>query len=298
MKNKIKFLIICIIATLCFATISIADVGNFESYDSDFGGSSWDSDWGGSSWDSDYDIDYDSSYSGDDDGGIVLFVIVVVVMIIFGIGLGGSSKGGKVTNNYVKNTETNSNNNSNVLFQIKQVDPYFNEDTFLAWTKNLFIKLQNAWTDRDFEVIRPYETEELFEHHSNQIKCYIENKQINVMDRIAVNFARLHSFEQDNDKDIISVVLNSSMADYIIDEETKEVIQGDKVTRRTNTYLMTFIRKKGVMTKESTSELKVTNCPNCGAPTTITSSGKCEYCASVITTGEHDWVLSNLEPYR
>ena len=25
------------------------------------------------------------------------------------------------------------------------------------------------------------------------------------------------------------------------------------------------------------------------------SSGKCEYCGSIITTGEHDWVLSNLE---
>ena len=37
------------------------------------------------------------------------------------------------------------------------------------------------------------------------------------------------------------------------------------------------------------------NCPNCGAPTQITSAGKCEYCGSVITTGEYSWVLSNLE---
>ena len=36
-------------------------------------------------------------------------------------------------------------------------------------------------------------------------------------------------------------------------------------------------------------------CPYCGAPTEITSSGKCEYCGSVITTGEHSWALSNLE---
>ena len=36
------------------------------------------------------------------------------------------------------------------------------------------------------------------------------------------------------------------------------------------------------------------NCPNCGAPTEITSSGKCEYCKSIITTGDHDWVLSDI----
>ena len=41
--------------------------------------------------------------------------------------------------------------------------------------------------------------------------------------------------------------------------------------------------------------MSTTNCPNCGAPTQITSAGQCEYCGSVITTGEHDWVLSGLE---
>ena len=109
---------------------------------------------------------------------------------------------------------------------------YFNDANFLSWVKNLFVKLQNAWTERNFETIRPYETPELFEQHSSQIKQYIENKQINVMDRIAVNYAKLYSFEQDNDKDTLSIILNSSMIDYIIDEETKNVIHGNKTTRR------------------------------------------------------------------
>ena len=60
-------------------------------------------------------------------------------------------------------------------------------------------------------------------------------------------------------------------------------------------YRLTFMRKAGVKTKEGTNAKSTTNCPNCGAPTQITSAGKCEYCNSVITTGEHDWVLSNLE---
>ena len=58
------------------------------------------------------------------------------------------------------------------------------------------------------------------------------------------------------------------------------------------------MRKAGVKTKEGTADTNTTNCPNCGAPTKITSSGKCEYCGSIITTGEHDWVLSGLEGTR
>ncbi len=171
----------------------------------------------------------------------------------------------------------------------------FNKEEFIANAKSLFVKLQQAWTDRDWSVIRVFETNELFEQHKNQLQGYIDNNQINVMDRICVNFANLYSFEQNGDKDILTVRLNSRMADYIIDATTKQVLRGDKTTERVNTYILTFIRKKGLQTKEGSEKIVTTNCPNCGAPTQITSAGKCEYCGSVITTGEYSWVLSNLE---
>ena len=69
----------------------------------------------------------------------------------------------------------------------------------------------------------------------------------------------------------------------------------DKTTDRYSTYKLDFIRTTGEKTKPGSIEINTTNCPNCGAPTQITSSGKCEYCGSVITTGEHSWALSNLE---
>lgn len=309
MKKSKKLLSLAISILAVFAlvisisTISVADVGDFESYDY---GDSWSSsDWGSSSWDYDYGYDYDYDYGGGiyfidgSPAGIIFFFIILAIIIVL-------SKKGKLNSNsrpyydhyHQTRTPIPTYDSSNTINKIHEVDPYFNEDKFLSWAKTTFIKLQNAWSARDWEQIRTIESEELFEQHSAQIKRYIDRKQINVMDRIAVNYAKLYSFSQDEDKDTLSILLNSSMADYIIDENTQEVIQGDKITRRTKTYKMTFIRKKGLKTSESTDEKKTTNCPNCGAPTNITSSGKCEYCGSVITIGEHDWVLSNLEPFR
>ena len=60
-------------------------------------------------------------------------------------------------------------------------------------------------------------------------------------------------------------------------------------------YTLTFIRKTGVKTKPGMEPFNITNCPNCGAEAKITSAGQCEYCGSVITTGEFNWVLSDLE---
>lgn len=305
MKRKIKKVCLLVITlfSLCFFSVSVADVGNFESYDSDWGSSS---DWGSYDWDYDYDYGHNYDYGGYYGGGmdyvdfiVVAFLIGFIIVTVISINSKKNNyRASGIRPSYSPETKNDNATRARVLVKLQAVDKYFNEEKFLAWTKNLFVKLQNAWTNRDLSEMRTYETEELFEQHNRQIEQYIAKKQINIMDRIAVNYAKLHSFEQDDDKDILKVLINSSMADYIIDEETKKIVMGDQKTRRTRTYLLTFIRKKGVTTPESTDDLKTTNCPNCGAPTNITSSGKCEYCGSVITTGSHDWVLSNLEPYR
>lgn len=294
--SKILALILTFILALSFTTLTIADVGNFESYDSDFGGS----DWGGSDWnDSDWgSSDYDSSDSGGGLGFLTIIVIIVIISIICNNNKNNPSGPNNQNTTYQNDSNTSSSSPQKVLSDIRAVDEFFNEDKFLAWAKSTFIKLQECWTKRNWEEIRTFETEELFEQHSTQLRRYIEKKQINVMDRIAVNYATLYSFSQDNDKDTLKILLNSSMIDYIKDEETGKILKGDATTRRKNTYLMTFIRKKGVKTQESNGEIKTSNCPNCGAPTKVTSSGKCEYCGSIITKGNHDWVLSNLEPFR
>lgn len=61
-------------------------------------------------------------------------------------------------------------------------------------------------------------------------------------------------------------------------------------------YKLTFERKTGVLTKPGELKIDTINCPNCGASTEIISSGKCEYCGSIITSGKYAWVLSGIQP--
>lgn len=306
MKNFKKILLIlCLILAFVIPTWSIADVGDFESYDSDWDSSSYDSDWGSSSYDSDYHSYGGTHSSGSSSGsaGEVLVVFIIAVIIVI-YAARANKKGGstytlnRTTQNgyshgYIRNPERS----TQVANSIKENDRFFNEDKFISDAKNKFIKLQNAWSERDWETIRPIESESLFEQHSKQLQGYITRGQINKMERISVNYAELVSYATDNEKETLVVALNSSMVDYIIDEKTGNVVKGDRERRLTNTYKLSFIRKKGVKTSEGTDEVKTTNCPNCGAPTRITSSGKCEYCGSVITIGEHDWVLNDMERF-
>lgn len=297
-KKTKKILLLFFLFVLLFSAnyIAKADVGSFDRYDS--GGSSWSS---SSSWDSSYDWDsssssYSGSYSGG--GGIEGLVILAIIFIIIAV---AKKKGFHPRNNINKNRVVNRvpempYNSANVVKQIKAVDPEFNEEEFLRFAKNLYVRLQNAWTKRDWEPMRPYETVELFEQHRMQLQEYIDTNRINVVDRIAVNDARLYQFKQEGGKDILSIYLKATKKDYIIDATTKEVLEGNKYEDRVTVYRMVFERKTGILSKKATDELETTNCPNCGAPTNITSSGRCEYCGSLITTDNHDWVLTRLEP--
>ena len=301
MKKTIKILkiIAMMILVMCLflKTPVFADVGDFDSYDS---GSSWDSWDSGSSWSSwDDDYDYGGSYGGvysSGSGGSFIFVVVVIVIII--VCIYNKSKNGNSPLQYNANNITPQLSENDIVNKIKETDELFNTEEFKSWARDLFIKLQYAWSDRKWEDIRCFETNELFEQHSTQLQRYITNKQINKMERISVNWVKLLNFTQTGDKDVLSITLNSKMTDYIIDETTGNVLKGNKDGYNINTYKLTFIRKTGVKTKPGETTVNTTNCPNCGAPTEITSAGKCSYCGSVITTGEHNWVLSNLERYN
>lgn len=299
-KKIILSIIIAILLIFTYISNVYADVGSFESYDSDSSWSSSDS-WSSSS----------SSSDSDDLSILILFfqlfeaspplaIIIIIVIVVVLIKRANKNNTNTPINTYVPPTTTKVEmpDSAEVLRKIQEIDPMFSEEEFIAWSKDLFVKLQNKWMERNWEEIRYFETNELFEQHKNQIQGYINKKQINMLERICVNYANLYNFKQVGDKDVLEIALNSSMVDYIIDEETKKVLMGNTTTRRTRTYKLTFIRKTGIKTKPGESKVNTTNCPNCGAPTQITSSGKCEYCGSVITTGEFNWVLSNLEPLR
>lgn len=307
-KSFLKIIAVFVLVTvISVSTCIFADVGNINRYDSGSSSSSSHSSRSSSySGSSHSGSSHSSSSSGGSIWGLIVGIVVIGV-VVFAV---GKSKGkinnikdmtdlnkvGDILNDLANNSSDSiKTNTKEIADEIRTTDPEFSEEKFLSWTKDVFIKLQAAWTARDWKIIRPFESNELFEQHNAQLQEYINNNRINMIERVAVESAELMSHKVDGDKEIIEVYLKAVMKDYIIDATTKEVVEGNKNTDWHMKYKLTFVRKNGVKTHAGTSNKSTTNCPNCGAPTEITSAGQCEYCGSVITTGEHDWVLSGLE---
>ena len=303
-KTILKIIGICFLFVLVFALVLslsptvFADAGNNNRYDTSSSSSS-------SSDGDSYLLNWIIYFLFEMFGPLPGIILCIILLIVFGY----LKKTGKlkniqnsinstITSNYSESFNQIVDNTISVSEQIRQIDPEFSSDNFLAWTREVFFKIQQAWTDRNWKVIRPFESNELFNIHNSQLNEYIKNHKINVVEKINISNATLREFRQDGDKEVLVVELHAVMRDYVIDEKTKKVLESNPNKDLYMKYLMTFNRKKGVLTKAGTSNKSTTNCPNCGAPTEITSSGQCEYCDSVITTGEHDWVLSDIHSIK
>jgi len=303
-KTILKIIGICFLFVLVFALVLslsptvFADAGNNNRYDTSSSSSS-------SSDGDSYLLNWIIYFLFEMFGPLPGIILCIILFIVFGY----LKKTGKlkniqnsinstITSNYSESFNQIVDNTISVSEQIRQIDPEFSSDNFLAWTREVFLKIQQAWTDRNWKVIRPFESNELFNIHNSQLNEYIKNHKINVVEKINISNATLREFRQDGDKEVLVVELHAVMRDYVIDEKTKKVLESNPNKDWYMKYLMTFNRKKGVLTKAGTSNKSTTNCPNCGAPTEITSSGQCEYCDSVITTGEHDWVLSDIHSIK
>lgn len=303
-KTILKIIGICFLFVLVFALVIslsptvFADAGNNNRYDTSSSSSS-------SSDGDSYLLNWIIYFLFEMFGPLPGIILCIILLIVFGY----LKKTGKlkniqnsinstITSNYSESFNQIVDNTISVSEQIRQIDPEFSSDNFLAWSREVFLKIQQAWTDRNWKVIRPFESNELFNIHNSQLNEYIKNHKINVVEKINISNATLREFRQDGDKEVLVVELHAVMRDYVIDEKTKKVLESNPNKDWYMKYLMTFNRKKGVLTKAGTSNKSTTNCPNCGAPTEITSSGQCEYCDSVITTGEHDWVLSDIHSIK
>ena len=295
MRRKIlRLFLFFAAAALC--TFAFADLGDFNDY-GDSGG--WSSDSSSDSSSGGGSSDWDSDFGG---GGIghgrysnkeILFIFLVLgIIATVKYGLFGSGKSEKSDSS--RDVPYMPDYTSDIAKAVSETDPDFSENKFLEWSKEVFITLQTAWSERDWEKVRPFEKEELYRQHELQIKKYIDSGRINVLERININNAYLFRYRREAEYEFLTVFMNTRMTDYIIDEKTREVLKGDPNTDSYMRYLYTFMRKKGVLTSAAQAANTV-ECPKCGAPARVTSAGRCEYCGFIVKTGDFSWVLSDIE---
>ncbi len=311
MKKKISLILAVIMSALMiFSFAAHADFNDYDynDYSSfDFGSNDYDDDRDSSSGYSGYTND-GSGGGGGGPLGWVIPVVVIAIIIIAIIssknkgGNGGNPQGGGVRSavgggqgrNVVVPDRT-----AQIESIIKQDDPNFTAGDINAFVKEVYMDYLNAWNKRDVTLIQPVLHSNLYNTTARQIQSKIDQHVTYHYESINVNTSYLTSYVRDNEYEYLTVYLNARCIDYQTDDNTGDIIRGDKNTRWDFRHLIKLMRSVGTKTVGAEdNNMNGHTCPNCGAPLEISSTGKCAYCGSTVTTGLYSWVMSEITVVR
>ena len=294
-------LLLCMMIAVLSVAVR-ADFGDFSgSSDYDFS-YDYDSDWSsGSSYGGG---DYSSSSYGSSGGGswdiqtIAIMAGIIIAAVVIGDRSKRDGKKGDTPAQRAERAESRANRAAlTPIGEYVKFDPDFNAAALCEKAANLYVQMQNGWTAKDIEPLRPYFTDELFTQMERSLQGYVQRGETNVVERIAVLDVTPRGFCQTGGEDHILLRLRTRITDYTVKDGTQQVIRGSREKEKFMTYEWELLRPTGIKTAVDGGTKRVT-CPACGAPLDVNASARCPYCSTVLQQQAQSWVISAIRGIR
>jgi predicted lipid-binding transport protein (Tim44 family)/DNA-directed RNA polymerase subunit RPC12/RpoP len=173
-------------------------------------------------------------------------------------------------------------------------DESFSADALKKQLSELYVDLQACCTKRDYEPIRPFFADSFYQQLNRQAKRLTDAHQTNYVENIAVLSVNLRGWYQDKGEDVIIAEVTTRIVDYTLNDETGELVSGNKKKRKLMVYEYALSRPIGRKTGPK-SDAGARYCPNCGAALSVNETVKCPYCGTVITFADHDWTVYSIK---
>lgn len=155
--------------------------------------------------------------------------------------------------------------------------------------RTAFITLQDAWSRREWDRARPFETDPLFQTHRFWMERYKAFAMVNRVEQVAVTRVELAKIDVDAFYESITVRIFARALDWTEDASGR-VVGGSKTAPREFSEYWSFLRA----IPGTTAALSA--CPSCGA--SLPEGGGaivCPSCGSKLEGASSAWVASRIE---
>ena len=134
----------------------------------------------------------------------------------------------------------------------------------------IFINVQNAWMNFDYDSLRKETTDNLYNTYYNQLQSLVLKGQKNVMSDFELVEYELIKLSKKNSITTVKMELEVKFYDYIVDSSNK-VVRGKKRKKVHMLYDLTYVY----------NEEAIEECPNCNAKISK-EDNICSYCKTTI----------------
>ncbi len=131
------------------------------------------------------------------------------------------------------------------LDEIRRFDTGFSEESFKETVEDLFFRIQAAWMNRSLDGTGNILTPEMSRYFSDEFAQMKQQGRINRLENIAVRKVEIAEAWQESGKDYITVFFTANLLDYTVDDQSGQVVQGDKLNPVKFQEFWTFCRDIG-----------------------------------------------------
>ncbi len=160
-----------------------------------------------------------------------------------------------------------------------------NREEFKNELYNIFVDIQMAWMNFDYDALSKLCSNELFSRYKSQLEVLKSKHGKNIMSDFTPVKIIINSVAVNNNMILVNLFLDVIFYDYVIDTITNQVTRGTKNKKLNNMYHLQYTKKID----------PIDTCPSCGSKLTELKDSKCPYCNSTIINNNQNFVLSNKE---
>ena len=153
---------------------------------------------------------------------------------------------------------------------------------------NIFIMLLLAIQTGDLDNVKHFLSDELYEKYKTMIDEDKRRNEMHCFDEANVKSIAIHKRYVEGEYEIVKVFLTSRYMDYYINLDTGKTVRGVDDHREEKDHVLVF--------KKRTDAVKgaVVKCAGCGANLDVNFTGKCEYCGTVHSAEDYDYILYSI----
>jgi predicted lipid-binding transport protein (Tim44 family) len=131
------------------------------------------------------------------------------------------------------------------LDAIRMMDAGFTPVRFAAHARDMFVRLQAAWSARDLAPIRAELTDELAGSLQTDIDHLKAQRRTNRLERVMVESAEPTEAWQETGQDFVTIRFRASALDYTLDDASGSVVEGSQTSPASFEEFWTFTRPVG-----------------------------------------------------
>ncbi|MEN6439068.1 MAG: Tim44 domain-containing protein [Syntrophobacter sp.] len=129
--------------------------------------------------------------------------------------------------------------------RLQQADPGFSEQALKEEFEDIFFRVQAAWMNRSLDGAVGILTPEMTAYFIGEFEGMKKQGRINRLENIAIRKVEPSEIWREEGRDYVTVLITANLLDYTVDDQTGQVVGGDRLNPVKFEEFWTFCREIG-----------------------------------------------------